>query len=167
MATDLADSTEALQRVVARPGTFATLFPETTPAGLVGVLSDGFAEAQLDGLLTKFTVDEDGLVDADLTGAQVALVLLYAGARLVRSELFNRATHKRYVGAGGVTFEEDQATNILRDIMKSLNDQKERVRNYILDNDGIAAGNEFAMMDQYVVRLASDRHWNRSTIGYW
>lgn len=151
--SDLVDSTDSLRRVLARPGTFSTLFPETTQDDLVGVLLDGLAEVQLDGMLTEFSFDDTGTVTPDLTAPQSALVILYAGVRLIRSELLNRAQHKRYVGAGGVTFEEDQATNVLRDIMKTLNDQKERIRE-IASRDYVGA---FGMVDQYFVRANEGR----------
>jgi hypothetical protein len=78
MADDLSDSLDSLRYAVARPGTFTTNYPETTDDMLLQTLMDGFAEAQLMGLLGTYSVDEDGFVSPALTGGQVALVVLFA-----------------------------------------------------------------------------------------
>lgn len=150
--TDLADSVDSLKRVIARPGTFASLFPETTDTDLAAVLVDGLANAQLDGLLTTHTSDEDGLVAPDLTAAQVALIVMYAAAILIRAELFNRKTHRRYE-ASGATFEEDQATNILRDLLKGLEGRIKAIVELAADS---GAGAAFYMADAYYIRQVAD-----------
>jgi hypothetical protein len=78
--SDFLDNVESLKRVVATPGTFDTLFPDTTDQDLVGTLLDGIAQAQLDGLLASYTYDDTGTVTPDLSAPQSALVILYAGA---------------------------------------------------------------------------------------
>jgi hypothetical protein len=147
--TDLVDVVPSLRNVIARPGTFATLFPETTEADLVDVLRDGLAECHLEGILLDHTSDEFGLVDPDLDSGQAAMVLLFAGARLVRAELLNRASHKKYV-AGPVSFEEDQSAQILKDILAGMAEQKTRM--IATWSQTSAAGSIFAMADAYVVR---------------
>lgn len=146
--TDLADYTESLRNVVARPGTFADLFPETTDDGLVLVLQDALAECHLEQTLLTCTSDANGLVRPTLTSGQAALVVLYAGVRLIRAELFNRVTSAKYV-AGPVSAETTYATNILRDIMKALQAQKDRVTSAQAVSGANAA---FYMADQYVRR---------------
>lgn len=146
--TDLADYTESLRNVIARPGTFADLFPETTDDGLVLVLQDALAECHLEQTLINYTSDANGLVRPTLTSGQAALVVLYGGVRLIRAELLNRVTNARYV-AGPVSAETTYATNILRDIMKALQAQKDRVT-AIQATSG--ASSAFYMADQYVFR---------------
>src|SRR5881409_674858 len=80
--TDLADYTESLRNVIARPGTFADLFPETTDDGLVLVLQDALAECHLEQTLLDYEADANGLVRPTISSGQVALVMLYAGLRL-------------------------------------------------------------------------------------
>lgn len=149
--TDFADVTESLKRVVARPGTFASLFPETTEDDLVGVLMDGLAEVQLDGMLHTYLLDDDGIVEPDLTRAQVALVVLYAGSILVKAELFNRKTNRRYEASGAV-FDETQATNILRDLMRGMEARKAEIREAAASN---GAGAAFHMADAYAIRTGA------------
>lgn len=124
--TDLGLAVDSLRNVVARPGTFADLFPETTDDGLIQILTDALAEAHLYGFLTTHEADADGLIEPPLSTGQMAMVVLFAGLRLVRAELFNRVTNARYV-AGPAQYEVTYATNILRDIMRALQTQKDKV----------------------------------------
>lgn len=146
--TDLADYTESLRNVIARPGTFADLFPETTDDGLVLVLQDALAECHLEQSLLHHEADANGLVRPTLSSGQAAMVVLYAGVRLIRAELFNRVTSAKYV-AGPVSAETTYATNVLRDIMKALQAQKDRVTTVQAVSGANAA---FYMADQYVRR---------------
>lgn len=128
--TDLNDQVESLKRVVATPGTFTTYYPEATDDDLVAGLLDAFAEAQLDGFFLSpvYVADEGGLVAPDLTLAECALVVLYAGARWVRAELLHRNTSTRYE-AGGAVYETQQGTTVLAEILKEINAKKQEVLN--------------------------------------
>jgi hypothetical protein len=143
--TDLAAYTQSLRNVVARPGTYADLFPETTDDLLVQVLADGLAECHLEATLLGYEADDNALVRPPLASGQVALVVLYAGLRLLRSELLNRVTSAKYV-AGPVSADTTYATNVLRDIMKALEQQKERVTLLLSTN---TAATTFSMADSY------------------
>lgn len=145
--TDLALFTDSVRNMVARPGTFDTLFPETTDDGIVLLLMDGLAECHLHATFTESGSDANGLVRPVLTSGQVALVVLNAGIRMIRAELFNRVTSSKYV-AGPVSAEITYATNILRDIMKALEDQRQDVTNRLTTSSG---GLAFYMQDQYRV----------------
>jgi len=155
--TDLADSVDSLKRIMARPGMFASLFPETTDTDLADTMVDGLANAQLDGLLTTYTYDDvAGEVGPDLTPAQIALVTMYAGAILLRAELFNRKLHRRYEASGAV-FEEDQATNVLRDLLKGL---EGRIKAIVEVTSDAGAGAAFYMADAYVIRAIGGYHYD-------
>lgn len=143
--SDLAASASSLKFLLARPGTFATIFPETTDADLAAVLSDAFAECQLESLFSDYTLS-GSIVTPDLTAGESALVVLTAGIRFVRAELFNRPLSRRYT-AGPATFEETLATNVMRDIMKAL----EAKRKTVLDDLARgAATSAFLMADSYL-----------------
>lgn len=146
---DLFDAVESLKRVVARPGTFTSFYPETTDDDLAATLADGLAEVQLDGMLKDVVYDDGtGLVAPDLSRAQVALVVLYAGAILIKAELLNRKTQRRYEASGAV-FDETQATNILRDILRGMEARKKAVSEAAAAADFEGA---FFMADAYVWR---------------
>jgi hypothetical protein len=149
MADDLSESLDSLRFAVARPGTFTTFYPETTEDMLLQVLLDGMAEAQLEGLLLDYDADESGIVSPELTSGQVAVVVLFAALRFVRAELLNRNTSVVYK-AGKADYETVQATNILRDIMKALQTQKDRV---VTLGAAAGAGAAFYMADQYLARI--------------
>lgn len=146
---ELAEAVDSLRYLVARPGTFSDFYPETTEDMLIAVLVDGMAEAHLEGLLLDNDVDADGILDPPLTNGQGALVTLFAAVRFLRAELINRNTSVTYE-AGSAHYETTQATNILRDILKGLLAQKERV---IEAGASSGAGSAFYMADQYLARV--------------
>jgi len=143
--TDLANYTNSVRRILARPGMFATVFPETTDDGLVGLLQDALAECHMEATLLGFEADDNAIVRPPMMSGHVALVVLYAGIRMVRAELLNRITSSKYV-AGPVSAESAYATNVLRDIMKALETQKETVTTKL---STYSAGMVFSMEDQY------------------
>jgi hypothetical protein len=147
--TDLAQYTDSVRNIIARPGTFADLFPETTDDHLLAVLTDGLAECHLEGTLLDYIADADGLVRPQISSGQAALIVLYSGVRLIRAELLNRVTSAKYV-AGPVSAETTYATNVLRDIMRVLEAQKTRITTDLLAGRG--AGSAFLMADAYVAK---------------
>jgi hypothetical protein len=151
MHADLAELIESLQNTVCRPGTFGDLFPESTDELLLSVLCDGLAEAHLEGLLMAYECDEDGIVEPSLTSGRAAVVVLFASVRFLRSDLLNRNTSVVYE-AGSAHYETTQATNILRDILKALQDQKDRVVARFSDTTA-GANSAFYMADQYLHRI--------------
>lgn len=155
MATDLSDLVPALQRSVAVPGTFATIFPDSTNNDLAALLLDAFSEAQLDGFFTTYTSDDDGLVTEDMSRAEQALVVIYASVRILRNEIRNRKTHRRYE-AGSTVFEEDQGASLLVEMLKDYNDQKKELRKQ--GRAGLA-GTAFFMADAYLMRAAGADIW--------
>jgi hypothetical protein len=149
---ELGEATDSLRYLVARPGTFADFYPETTDDMLLQVLLDGLGEAHLEGLLLTCESDSDGVLTPALSSGQVATVVLFAAIRFMRAELFNRTTSVTYK-AGSADYETTQATNILRDILKALEAQKLRV---IAAAAAGGAGAAFYMADQYLTRVAAD-----------
>lgn len=155
MAVDLSDFTDVLRREITPPGT--TLFAAVTDAELTSYLADAFWEARLDGLLDSWSSDEDGLVTsessggADLPRDRVALIVLYAGIRMLRNHLMNVGTHFRAV-AGPVEFETKNSANLLTDMLAQLKETKHR----LLDKEGELWGNTSVYVtDGYSVRNAS------------
>lgn len=146
---ELAEAVDSLRYLVARPGTFSDFYPETTEDMLIAVLVDGMAEAHLEGLLLDNDVDADGILTPALSSGQGALVVLFAAVRFLRSELINRYTQVVYE-AGSAHYETTQATNILRDILKGLLAQKDRVTQAGASS---GAGSAFLMADQYLHRV--------------
>jgi hypothetical protein len=150
--TDLSDWTDSLRRMVATPGTFATVFPNTSDDDLVGSLMDGMAEAQMDGFFinpTLFSYDPDsGIVTPALTPPQISLIVLYAGSRIIRAELMARNTTFR-AKAGPVEFETQQGSNVLTTILKDLEQRKIDILK-LFRNFG--AGMAFSMADAYFIK---------------
>lgn len=122
--SDLADLVDSLKREVAVPGTFASQFPETTDDDLALSLLDAFAQAQLDGFLGSALADDDGIVTPDLSRGAAALIVVYAGIRLLTVDLLNRKSHVRYE-ANGAVFEQDQGPSALVEALRGLRTKKD------------------------------------------
>lgn len=147
--TDLADLVEPLKREVAVPGTFRTVFPDTTDDDLAAALLDAFAQAQLDGFMVANVANDDGLVLPDLSRGAAALVVIYAGIRFLTTDLLNRKSHVRYE-AGGAVFEQDTGSSILVEALKGLRAKKDAM--IAAAQAGARAGIGITMVDGYVVK---------------
>jgi hypothetical protein len=159
---DLANYTTSVQNILARPGTFTTLFPETTSDDLVALLQDGLAECHLEFTLLGFESDDNGLVRPTMTSGQIALVILYAGIRMMRGELLNRVTSSKYT-AGPVTAEISYSTNVLRDIIKDLEAQKV----FITRLYASSGANSFFQMDDAYIANAFNSTPNGVPLASW
>ena len=158
MAVDLIDFVGSLKREVEPPG--AVLFAGVTDAQWVGYLSDAFWEARLDGFLEGFTLDTGATAD-DVTltsptndmaverGA-MALVILYAGVKVLRNRILNMTTSFR-AKAGPVEFEQESGSaTVLAEMLKQLKATKDR----ILENFN-SAESDVLLLDAYSTRLYS------------
>lgn len=128
MAVDLADYVPALRREIQPPG--STLFDDVDDDTLEGYLSDAFWEARLDGFVTDYT--ESGGIVTPLTTAvdfpreQTALVVLYAGLKILRNRLLQTNT-KFAAKAGPVEFATENSANLLTEMARQLGAVKDRL----------------------------------------
>ena len=136
---DLADYVPALQREVNPPG--VDLLSGATAAELVGHLSDAFWEARLDGFLTAWTCDEDGVVTpvdplsaVDIPRDALSLVVLYAGIRVIRNRILNTNAVFR-AKAGSVEYETGTSAQMLTEMLKQLKAAKDRYLERATDNE--------------------------------
>lgn len=151
MAVDLSLFVDSLKREVQPPGT--EIFAGVSESAWVGYLADAFWEARLDGFLLDYSADEDGLVThtaggADIDRSAVALIILYAGIRVLRNRLMNINTQFR-AKAGPVEYEVQNSANLLTDMLRALRAQKMRLIN-LLDNPEETV---VMMLDAYSTRL--------------
>lgn len=148
--SDLADLIETFKRAVARPGTFAVNYPETTDDDLAGSLMDAFGESQLDGFFTTgYVLDLDSaFVDPDLTQAEGRLLVIYAAIRFIEVELLNRPVSTD-AQAGKASFRQEFSSNLLRALLDSLQKRRAQLVDK-LANSG--ASSAFYMADQYYLR---------------
>jgi hypothetical protein len=126
--SSLLDLVESLKREIAVPGMFDAAFPDTTDDDLVMSLADGLAEAQLDGYFQTTTVDPDDNyeVTPDLSLAGGALIVIYAGSRILRAQLRALTSNQRYK-AGNVEYETSRPANLLRDELLLLSTRKKEL----------------------------------------
>lgn len=134
MAVDLIDYIDALKREVQPPG--SNLFVGVTNDVWVGYLTDAFWEARLDGFLDQWIATENSPTDVtieptDLGGDDiprqfVALIVLYAGIRVLRNRILNTNTGFR-AKAGPVEFEQQNSANLLSEMLKQLKATKDRI----------------------------------------
>ena len=146
--TDLADLVDSLKREVAIPGTFSTVFPNTTDDDVTGALADGLAETQLDGWMPTLQLDLDtNLTTPDLSLAGRALVVIYAGIRIVRNQLQNMTAHVRYETRGNV-FEQDRGAGMLKEALSDLSKRRQSLIALRLQRTGTSV----SMRDGYMIR---------------
>lgn len=151
--TDLADLVETLKREVAVPGTFSSVFTETTDQDLTDSLLDAFAASQLDGFLVSSAATDDGFVSPDLSRGAAALLVVYAGIRFLGADLANRKSHVRYE-ANGAVFEQDTGPSVLVELLKGLRAKKDQL---ILAAqqaalDAARAGMSITVVDGYYIK---------------
>lgn len=157
MAVDLADYVQSLKREIEPPG--SDLFGTVTPEMWVGYLSDAFWEARLDGFLEGYTTDEAGPGDiqivsmtggVDVDKRWMALVVLYAGVKILRNRILNMSTTFR-AKAGPVEFEQQNSATMLAEMLKQLKATKDRI---IVELDSIGQ-THVMVLDAYSTRLYS------------
>lgn len=131
MAVDLSDTqyVDSLKREVTPLGT--TLFADVTNSQWTGYLSDAFWEARIDGFFVNYAVDEDGILTntaggADLDRRYIALIILYAGIKVLRNRILNTKTQFR-AKAGSVEFEQQNSAIMLAEMLKQLRTAKDRI----------------------------------------
>lgn len=146
MSVDLTDYVPTLRREVVPPGstTFATVSDDV----FVGYLADAFWEVKLDGFVEPFSCDQDGIIlpinDTqvvagavdytatsydpvnDIQRVDIALVVLYAGIKIIRNRLMEQNTRTK-AQAGPVSFEQDFSANFLVEMLKELTAMKTRL----------------------------------------
>ena len=117
--TDVADLRESFKREVAVPGEFVKYFPDTHDVDIDGIIMDAFGQCQLDSFFGNMTLDVNtGFIVPDLSTAGAALVIFYAGARVIRNRIRELRT-TRYV-AGPVVAETQLAISALVEELKSI-----------------------------------------------
>lgn len=146
MAVDLADYVDTLRREVQPPG--STSFATVSDTTFVGYLADAFWEVKLDGFIQPYACDSDGIIipandpqasnialgfkatdyvdGVDMPRDQVALVVLYAGIKIIRNQLMTTSTKVR-AKAGPVEFETDNSANFLVEMLKELQNVRSRL----------------------------------------
>ena len=118
---------DAFKREVSVPGMFEQDYPTVTDAGIVGLLGDGFAEAQLNGLFVKHVLDLDSeSISPELSLAGAHVVVLFAGLNLARQNFMAESASVRYK-AGPVEMQESKFSNVMTMTMKSLQDRLDRI----------------------------------------
>lgn len=156
MAVDVSDYVPSLKREVQPPG--SDLYPTVQDVDWIGYLTDAFWEVRLDGFLEDYTVFGEGADaefqsvagDGDIPRQDVALVILYAGVRVLRNKILNMNTAFR-AKAGPVEFEQQNSATMLVEMLQQLRLTKDRIVE-TLDDDS-ATG--VMLIDAYSVRLFS------------
>lgn len=153
MAVDLSDFVAALRREITPPG--SDLFAGVGDEVFTGYLADAFWEARLDGFLSSWSADDDGIVvpvapnTTDLPRDQIAAIIIYAGVRVLRNQILNTQTAFR-AQAGPVEYEVQNSAQMLVEMLKQLKAVKDRLI------DSVGSGIETtttAYIDAYATRL--------------
>lgn len=132
-SVDLSELIPNLEGALTVPGTTSP-YANASDAEWVTKLANGFWSALLEGVFTGYSVDEDGIVTPDDGGDSTfsrelqQVVVIYAAINVVESQLLVLKTRFK-AEAGPVSYETEQASQVLTSLLKSL----ERQKNVILD----------------------------------
>jgi hypothetical protein len=167
--SDLADLVESVKRTAAVPGAWAQTFPETTDADLIGLVMDAVAEAQLDGFMREYVIDDDletVVPHASRPGGSLlpagALIVLYAQVRLIDAELRNRKNRVNYQSKGNV-FDEETSASLLVEIYREL---KARKRDLLEQSRRAGEATAFFMADQAYFRALGEYDHSDPQLGH-
>lgn len=157
MAVELSSFVGSLQREVVPLG--SGLFADVTPEQWTAYLTDAFWEARLDGFMEGYSADDTGSIEAldgvDLDRRYVALVVLYAGIRVLRNRILNMNTGFR-AKAGPVEFEQQNSATMLAEMLKQLRTTKDRILQELDEAEATAV----LALDAFSVRLFdSGSYW--------
>lgn len=153
-----------LDREVNPPG--GALYPTATGAQKMGYLLDGFWDARLAGTLSSWTVVDGNdlatpvagdyfITDAneteDLPEQFQMMVVIFAGARMIRLKILNLAVNFT-AEAGSLSYEQQASATTLRAVLATL--QKDLAELKTMYSDSFSPG-AMAYMDGTLQRAAS------------
>lgn len=159
MSVDLSNYVDSLRREVSPPG--ADAFAAVGDDVFAGYLADAFWEVRLDGFMEPFVADPDGIVTpqsvggADIGREDIALVILYAGIKIIRNRLLSTNT-RLSAKAGPVEFTTENSALLLVEMLKELTNIKNRLLYLKSYNQNVA------IIDVFSARSVS----NSSYAGY-
>lgn len=135
MSVDLSELIPNYWAEVNAPGEDA--FPDATDDDALLRLQNAFWETVLDGIISGYSVDDDGIVtpnngSTDLSRELQSVIVFYAGISTVRNALRTLNVNTRSV-AGPVEFEVQKSANMLRDILKELKDRRNLILTRLSD----------------------------------
>lgn len=154
MSVDLSDYVDSLKREVSPPG--ATLFAGVGDDVFAGYLADAFWEVRLDGFMEPYISDADGIVTPQAAGApdigreDIALVILYAGIKIIRNRLLSTQT-RLSAKAGPVEFTTENSANLLVEMLRELSAIKARLQ-YLKQ---FGTGQSVTVLDAFSARSIS------------
>lgn len=145
--SDLTLLVDSLQREVAVPGTFAAAFPSTSTDDLKGALKDAFWVARLDGWFPDVAIDDGGLTTPDLSREAQALVVLYAGAQILRNQLLQTGASSTYK-VGSIEVQTQTGTSVMKSRLEAI---EARLKD-LIDRVGMGSDTPVYTQDGYAVR---------------
>jgi len=145
VAVELVNYTDALRREVSPPG--STTFSSVPDDTFVGYLADAFWEVKLDGFVEPWVADAEGVIipqsdpeastpgpytvtpydpSTDMPRDQIALIVLYAGIKILRNNLIGTNT-RLSAKAGPVEFTTENSAMVMTAMLRELTEIKNRL----------------------------------------
>lgn len=165
---DLSTLVPALERRVAPPGQFSTYFPDATPSEMEARLADALGEIQMDGFATQYSLDSTltQMSPDPVPMSLQQLMVMYAMANVIQAQILFTKTKQVYK-AGTVESDTEQASGVLQELLKEVNERK---REFIKYARAGAMGKAFGMVDLYVTHSLGfiDPYWGNlaPNLGY-
>lgn len=136
---------EQFKRTVAPLGRFEELNPEVLDSGIAGAIADAFGEAQISGFFPSHTISPTYEVTPDLEPRELALVMTYAGARYLRSQLAHVETRAAYE-AGPTKYEIERAASLLKALLDDARAKLKSLEDDIKE-DALRRGDKVYVLD--------------------
>lgn len=164
LPTDLSEHVEWFKREVAVPGTFGTLFPETTDDDLAAALVDGLYRAKLDGWMPTVEADADTFeTNIAITQTAVAIIVVYSAIKFVQNQITNMPTGQRYEAPGGIVADTQRSAQVLTQRLKELNEERKGLLE-LRNGASRRPATSISMFDGYEVRMGNLRAIERGTL---
>lgn len=155
MTDQLSSLAPSLKNALAVPGSFDTTFPDMSGGDILQSLMNGMAEAMLDGFFPDVDYTDQGALTRVITRPEGALVVIYASAQVISSQLRNTKASTR-AKAGPVEFETTTHASVLTTELKRLEDRKKDLRDEV---SSAGAGAAFFMADRYMSEVVGWEEW--------
>ena len=157
--TDLSLHVDWLKREVAVPGTFSTVFPETSDDDLAAAMVDGLYRSKFDGWLPDVQATSDienppFIANQALSKEAIAVIVLYAAIKFVQNQITNMVTRQTYK-APGVESTTERAPTVLAERLKELIEEKKNLLHAV--QGGARPRTTVRVFDGYSVRAGDLR----------
>lgn len=131
-------------------------------------LQNAFWRAVIDGVITGYSIDEDGIIKPDVTSGPALsrdlqqIVVIYAAINIIQATMLQLKTSFR-AKAGSVEYETSQASQVLTGLLNMFKEEKQIILERLSD---IGSSSESYYYDGPIQRRYAESVGDTEWIGY-